>query len=138
MSSAANKEPAEPPLDLGRNLRACLRCRLLKSFSQFYENGCENCPFVGKAASLPKQRAKRAQGVCAPSVPMRPFSPSLSDDLKSSPFLMSIRIQPAVSCAYEVCLPGLQSNPFFFVKPYTRRHLRVPVSLATRFDLPRP
>mmetsp|Transcript_18350 Transcript_18350/g.30824 ORF Transcript_18350/g.30824 Transcript_18350/m.30824 type:complete len:121 (+) Transcript_18350:317-679(+) len=46
MSQGVTKEPAEPPLDLGRNLRACLRCRLMKSFNQFYENGCENCPFV--------------------------------------------------------------------------------------------
>mmetsp|Transcript_5627 Transcript_5627/g.7608 ORF Transcript_5627/g.7608 Transcript_5627/m.7608 type:complete len:122 (+) Transcript_5627:98-463(+) len=43
------REPAEPPLELGRNLRACLRCRLLKSYNQFYDKGCENCPFLSLA-----------------------------------------------------------------------------------------
>ena len=33
---------ADVPNDL-KSLRACLRCSLLKSFQQFYENGCENC-----------------------------------------------------------------------------------------------
>ena len=33
---------ADIPNDL-KSLRACLRCSLLKSFQQFYENGCENC-----------------------------------------------------------------------------------------------
>lgn len=37
---------AEPPMELGRTLRCCLRCRLLKSFNQFYDQGCENCPFL--------------------------------------------------------------------------------------------
>ena len=26
-------------------IRACKRCGLLKTFEQFYEYGCENCPF---------------------------------------------------------------------------------------------
>ncbi|CAI5482397.1 unnamed protein product [Closterium sp. NIES-64] len=36
---------AEVPTDVGRHLRACLRCSLLKTYDQFYANGCENCPF---------------------------------------------------------------------------------------------
>lgn len=26
--------------------RSCLRCGLVKTFTQFYDNGCENCPFL--------------------------------------------------------------------------------------------
>lgn len=36
---------AEIPTRL-TGLRACLRCALIKEFSQFYENGCENCDFL--------------------------------------------------------------------------------------------
>lgn len=33
------------PLEL-KKLRACMRCALIKSVDQFYEEGCENCPFL--------------------------------------------------------------------------------------------
>ena len=36
---------ASPPNDL-RNIRACKRCGILKTTEQFYEQGCENCPFL--------------------------------------------------------------------------------------------
>ena len=26
-----------------KQLRACLKCALVKTFDQFYQNGCENC-----------------------------------------------------------------------------------------------
>lgn len=42
----AKKKPAEPPMELGRALRCCMRCRLLKSFDQFFDQGCDNCPFL--------------------------------------------------------------------------------------------
>jgi transcription elongation factor SPT4 len=29
-----------------RGIRACKRCGLLKTQEQFYEDGCENCPFL--------------------------------------------------------------------------------------------
>lgn len=29
-----------------KTLRACLRCYLIKSFDQFFEEGCENCDFL--------------------------------------------------------------------------------------------
>jgi transcription elongation factor SPT4 len=29
-----------------RTIRACKRCGILKSQEQFYEDGCENCPFL--------------------------------------------------------------------------------------------
>ncbi|KAJ8598143.1 hypothetical protein CTAYLR_007414 [Chrysophaeum taylorii] len=29
-----------------QGLRSCLRCGLIKNFNQFYEHGCENCPFL--------------------------------------------------------------------------------------------
>ena len=29
-----------------RTIRACKRCGLLKTQEQFYEDGCENCPFL--------------------------------------------------------------------------------------------
>nr|CAB3458660.1 unnamed protein product [Digitaria exilis] len=37
---------AQIPTSFGPELRACLRCRLVKTYDQFRENGCENCPFL--------------------------------------------------------------------------------------------
>ncbi|CAI0561300.1 unnamed protein product [Linum tenue] len=36
---------AQIPTSFGHELRACLRCRLVKTYDQFRESGCENCPF---------------------------------------------------------------------------------------------
>ena len=33
------------PMDM-KGLRACMSCLLVKTFQQFYEDGCENCPFL--------------------------------------------------------------------------------------------
>ena len=50
-AGGAQEEPefvdfgAEIPDDF-KGLRACLRCSLLKTFSQFEESGCENCDFL--------------------------------------------------------------------------------------------
>ncbi|KAJ6719975.1 SUPPRESSOR OF TY 4 [Salix viminalis] len=41
MGSAA----AQIPTSFGHELRACLRCRLVKTYDQFRESGCENCTF---------------------------------------------------------------------------------------------
>uniref|UniRef100_A0A7N0V9Z4 Spt4/RpoE2 zinc finger domain-containing protein n=1 Tax=Kalanchoe fedtschenkoi TaxID=63787 RepID=A0A7N0V9Z4_KALFE len=41
----SNAPPAQIPTSFGHELRACLRCRLVKTYDQFRENGCENCPF---------------------------------------------------------------------------------------------
>ncbi|CAL5204148.1 unnamed protein product [Lathyrus oleraceus] len=38
--------PAQIPGNFGHELRACLRCRLVKTYDQFRESGCENCPFL--------------------------------------------------------------------------------------------
>ncbi|CAI8598621.1 unnamed protein product [Vicia faba] len=38
--------PAEIPISFGHDLRACLRCRLVKTYDQFRRSGCENCPFL--------------------------------------------------------------------------------------------
>ncbi|XP_041016023.1 transcription elongation factor SPT4 homolog 2-like isoform X1 [Juglans microcarpa x Juglans regia] len=38
-------DPAQIPTSFGHELRACLRCRLVKTYDQFRESGCENCPF---------------------------------------------------------------------------------------------
>jgi len=38
---------AQIPTSFGHELRACLRCRLVKTYDQFRESGCENCPFLG-------------------------------------------------------------------------------------------
>mmetsp|Transcript_35014 Transcript_35014/g.35653 ORF Transcript_35014/g.35653 Transcript_35014/m.35653 type:complete len:124 (+) Transcript_35014:172-543(+) len=32
--------------DKFKDARACLRCSLIKTFQQFYDTGCENCPFL--------------------------------------------------------------------------------------------
>ncbi|KAF2923990.1 hypothetical protein DAI22_07g234900 [Oryza sativa Japonica Group] len=37
---------AQIPTSFGHELRACLRCRLVKTYDQFMEQGCENCPFL--------------------------------------------------------------------------------------------
>ncbi|AED91323.1 Transcription initiation Spt4-like protein [Arabidopsis thaliana] len=37
--------PAQIPTSFGHELRACLRCRLVKTYDQFRDSGCENCPF---------------------------------------------------------------------------------------------
>ena len=50
--AAASGEGAQPdvvaavPTEWGKNLRCCVPCRLLKTFEQFYDQGCENCPFL--------------------------------------------------------------------------------------------
>ncbi|KAL4202027.1 hypothetical protein AMTRI_Chr02g218930 [Amborella trichopoda] len=36
---------AQVPTGFGHELRACLRCRLVKTYDQFREMGCENCTF---------------------------------------------------------------------------------------------
>jgi transcription elongation factor SPT4 len=35
-----------------RTVRACKRCGMLKTQEQFYEAGCENCPFLDMADNL--------------------------------------------------------------------------------------
>lgn len=35
------------PLETAQSkLKACMSCSLIKTANQFYENGCENCPFI--------------------------------------------------------------------------------------------
>mmetsp|Transcript_10820 Transcript_10820/g.37315 ORF Transcript_10820/g.37315 Transcript_10820/m.37315 type:complete len:121 (+) Transcript_10820:132-494(+) len=36
---------ADPPSSM-KGHRACLRCGLVKCFDQFFQDGCENCPFL--------------------------------------------------------------------------------------------
>ncbi|XVF44614.1 hypothetical protein PTKIN_Ptkin02bG0138400 [Pterospermum kingtungense] len=38
--------PAQIPTSFVHELRACLRCRFVKTYDQFRESGCENCPFI--------------------------------------------------------------------------------------------
>lgn len=42
---------AQVPTNL-RSIRACKRCGLLKTVEQFYEHGCENCPFLYMADNM--------------------------------------------------------------------------------------
>jgi transcription elongation factor SPT4 len=37
---------AATPTDFGKHLVACVACRLVKTFAQFEEGGCENCAFL--------------------------------------------------------------------------------------------
>ena len=37
---------APVPEALNRTLRCCIPCRLVKTLEQFYDQGCENCPFL--------------------------------------------------------------------------------------------
>mmetsp|Transcript_8005 Transcript_8005/g.25210 ORF Transcript_8005/g.25210 Transcript_8005/m.25210 type:complete len:84 (-) Transcript_8005:5107-5358(-) len=34
---------APPPQEFNKHTRACLRCKLVKTFDQFLTDGCENC-----------------------------------------------------------------------------------------------
>ncbi|KAL6504596.1 hypothetical protein OROHE_023354 [Orobanche hederae] len=45
MSNQRGLVVAQIPTSFGHELRACLRCRLVKMYDQFRESGCENCPF---------------------------------------------------------------------------------------------
>ncbi|KAL3655283.1 hypothetical protein CASFOL_001069 [Castilleja foliolosa] len=36
---------AQIPTSFNHGLRACRRCRLVKTYDQFKASGCENCPF---------------------------------------------------------------------------------------------
>lgn len=42
---AATSGYAVTPVDM-RGMRACMRCTLVKNNNQFYDDGCENCPFL--------------------------------------------------------------------------------------------
>ncbi|CAN1305983.1 Transcription elongation factor SPT4 homolog 2 [Linum perenne] len=44
-SSHQPAQAAQIPTSFGHELRACLRCRLVKTYDQFRDSGCENCPF---------------------------------------------------------------------------------------------
>lgn len=37
---------ASAPTEWGKGLRCCVPCQLVKTFEQFYEQGCENCPYL--------------------------------------------------------------------------------------------
>lgn len=43
---AASDIVAAPPTEWGKGLRCCVSCHLVKTFEQFYEQGCENCSFL--------------------------------------------------------------------------------------------
>ncbi|KAK4481545.1 hypothetical protein RD792_012446 [Penstemon davidsonii] len=45
MANQGGAAAAQIPTSFGHELRACLRCRLVKTYDQFRESGCENCPF---------------------------------------------------------------------------------------------
>ena len=48
MAEEARAEVVAPaPTEWGKNLRCCIPCRLVKTLDQFYEQGCENCPYLG-------------------------------------------------------------------------------------------
>ncbi|KAJ0009933.1 hypothetical protein Pint_33280 [Pistacia integerrima] len=36
--------PAQIPTSFSHELRACLRCHLVKTYDQSRQSGCENCP----------------------------------------------------------------------------------------------
>uniref|UniRef100_A0A0D9X1P1 Spt4/RpoE2 zinc finger domain-containing protein n=1 Tax=Leersia perrieri TaxID=77586 RepID=A0A0D9X1P1_9ORYZ len=46
MEDEGRPKYAQIPTSFGHELRACLRCRLVKTYDQFMEQGCENCPFL--------------------------------------------------------------------------------------------
>uniref|UniRef100_A0A6U0NDJ1 Transcription elongation factor SPT4 homolog n=1 Tax=Prasinoderma coloniale TaxID=156133 RepID=A0A6U0NDJ1_9VIRI len=37
---------ADLPLEPKKSLRCCLNCKLVKTFEQFIDAGCDNCPFL--------------------------------------------------------------------------------------------
>uniref|UniRef100_A0A7S0X9U5 Transcription elongation factor SPT4 homolog n=1 Tax=Mantoniella antarctica TaxID=81844 RepID=A0A7S0X9U5_9CHLO len=40
---------ADPPSQFQKHTRACFRCKLIKTFEQFFETGCDNCAFFQMA-----------------------------------------------------------------------------------------
>lgn len=42
---------ASVPNDL-KSIRACKRCGILKTQAQFYDDGCDNCPFLDMADNM--------------------------------------------------------------------------------------
>ncbi|KUF99248.1 hypothetical protein AM588_10011328 [Phytophthora nicotianae] len=68
-----------------RELRACMTCSLIKTFTQFYDTGCENCAFfkwpttdsVWPSAPLPTSKVRLIPGIYAVSV-----SGELPDSIK--------------------------------------------------------
>ena len=45
MEEAADDGFAAPPTEM-KGLRACKVCTLIKTFSQFHDEGCDNCDFL--------------------------------------------------------------------------------------------
>lgn len=37
---------APAPEAWNKNMRCCVACRLVKTLDQFYDQGCDNCPFL--------------------------------------------------------------------------------------------
>lgn len=88
MPSDQKKPAADVPADLGKTLRACIRCKLLKTFDQarssaafsvcgsrrplqFYDRGCENCEgrlgMAGERASVERYTTANFNGRAAGS-----------------------------------------------------------------------
>lgn len=46
MGDPSERPVADAPTEFGKSLRACFSCRLVKTFKQFQDSGCDNCTFL--------------------------------------------------------------------------------------------
>ncbi|CAL6312290.1 unnamed protein product [Bathycoccus prasinos] len=67
---------AEVPLEFQRGVRACLNCKLIKTFEQFLENGCDNCSTLSFTDSnaVVKQTTSNYSGVITVLEPKQSWS----------------------------------------------------------------
>jgi transcription elongation factor SPT4 len=62
----AHLEPSRDPADFlltNKSLRACFACRLVKSYKQFQEQGCDNCINLIKDDSVAEFTTQRFSGL---------------------------------------------------------------------------
>ena len=60
-----------------KTLRACKRCGIIKTQEQFYDDGCENCPFLSLADNMERVNSCTTafyEGVCSVMDPRESWS----------------------------------------------------------------
>ncbi|RWR80362.1 transcription elongation factor SPT4 2 isoform X1 [Cinnamomum micranthum f. kanehirae] len=66
--------PAQIPTSFGHELRACLRCRLVKTYDQFRESGCENCPFFDDSERVAEWTTPNFTGIISVMDPSKSWA----------------------------------------------------------------